>query len=152
MSYRTGSQTCVANTCYRTSVEGSPPLKDQQTDQSHKSQNISFPYPTKHHSEQKCAHFCSEWCIVRYGPGALWDLWIWSSEATENRMAIFDMCNHLSSVFFKCLDIKLHNYIYARTYLPTSLPDYGYKDVNMSLTTFQIPGNSIIYSIVVQDR
>ena len=30
-----------------------------------------------HHSEQKCAHFCSEWCIVGYGTGALWDLWIW---------------------------------------------------------------------------
>ena len=29
-----------------------------------------------HHSEQKCAHFCSEWCIVGYGTGALWNLWI----------------------------------------------------------------------------
>ena len=29
-----------------------------------------------HHSEQKCAHFCSEWCIVGYGTGASWDLWI----------------------------------------------------------------------------
>ena len=28
-------------------------------------------YPTMHHSEQKCAHFCSERCIVRYGTGAL---------------------------------------------------------------------------------
>ena len=26
-----------------------------------------------HHSEQKCAHFCSEWSIVGYGTGALWD-------------------------------------------------------------------------------
>ena len=32
------------------------------------------PYPTIHHSEQKCAHFCSEWCIVGYGTGALWAL------------------------------------------------------------------------------
>ena len=31
-----------------------------------------------HHSEQKYAHFCSEWCIVGYGAGALWDLWDWS--------------------------------------------------------------------------
>ena len=30
------------------------------------------------HSEQKCAHFCSEWSIVAYGTGALWDLWNWS--------------------------------------------------------------------------
>ena len=28
------------------------------------------------HSEQKCAHFCSEWCILGYGTGAFWDLWI----------------------------------------------------------------------------
>ena len=28
-----------------------------------------------YHSEQKYAHFCSEWCIVGYGRGALWDLW-----------------------------------------------------------------------------
>ena len=47
-------------------------------DQSHKSHNAPVPYPTMHHSEQKCAHFCSEWYIVAYGTGALWDLWIWS--------------------------------------------------------------------------
>ena len=33
---------------------------------------------TMHHSEQKCTHFCSEWCIVEYGTGALWDLRDWS--------------------------------------------------------------------------
>ena len=31
-----------------------------------------------HHSEQKCTHFCAEWCIMAYGTGALWDFWIWS--------------------------------------------------------------------------
>ena len=36
------------------------------------------PYPTIHHSEQKCAHFCSEWCIVGYETSALWGLWDWS--------------------------------------------------------------------------
>ena len=45
-------------------------------DQFYKSHNASVPYPTMHHSEQKCAHFCSEWCIVGYGTDALWDLWI----------------------------------------------------------------------------
>ena len=49
-------------------------------DQAHKSHNAPVPYPTMCHSEQKCAHFCSEWCIVGYGTGALWDLWIWSAE------------------------------------------------------------------------
>ena len=37
-----------------------------------KSHNAPVPYPTIHHSEQKCVHFCcSEWCIVGYGTGAL---------------------------------------------------------------------------------
>ena len=36
------------------------------------------PYPTTHHSERKCAHFCSEWCIVGHVSDALWDLWEWS--------------------------------------------------------------------------
>ena len=40
----------------------------------HKSHNAPVPYPTIHHSEQKCAHFCSEWFIVGYGTGALWNL------------------------------------------------------------------------------
>ena len=33
-----------------------------------------FPYPTMLHSEQKCAHLCSEWSIVGYGTGTFWDL------------------------------------------------------------------------------
>ena len=39
-------------------------------DQSH---NASVPYLTINHSKQKCAHFCSEWCILGYGTSALWD-------------------------------------------------------------------------------
>ena len=46
----------------------------------HKSQNAPVPYPTMPHSEQKCAHFCSEWSIVGYGTDAFWDLWNWSFE------------------------------------------------------------------------
>ena len=45
-------------------------------DQFHKYQNAPAPFPTMLHSEQKCAHFCSEWSIVGYGTGAFWDLWI----------------------------------------------------------------------------
>ena len=44
-------------------------------DLSYKSQNVTVPYPTMLHSEQKCAHFCSECSIVGYGTGAFWDLW-----------------------------------------------------------------------------
>ena len=50
--------------------------------QSHKSLNAPVPYPTVHHAELKCAHFCSEWCIVGYETGALWDLWIRSVRGT----------------------------------------------------------------------
>ena len=42
-----------------------------------KSHNSPIPYVTVYHSEQRYAHFCSEWCIVVYGTGALWDLWDW---------------------------------------------------------------------------
>ena len=70
-----------------------------------KSHNVSVPYPTIHHSEQKCTHFCSEWCIagyetyatmhhskqkcthlcsewciVGYETDALWDSWDWSND------------------------------------------------------------------------
>ena len=49
----------------------------------HKSQNAPVPYPTMLHSEQKCAHFCSKWSIVGYGPGTFWDLWNWSIDMLE---------------------------------------------------------------------
>ena len=42
------------------------------------SNNAPVPYPTMHNSEQKCAHFCSEWCTVGHEVAVLWDLWIWS--------------------------------------------------------------------------
>ena len=52
-------------------------------DQAHKSQNAPVPHPTMRHSEQKCAHFCSECCIVGYGTSAFWDLWIATSVLTR---------------------------------------------------------------------
>ena len=42
--------------------------------------NAPDPYPTVHHSIQKWTHFYSKLCIVGYGRGAFWDLWIWSVE------------------------------------------------------------------------
>ena len=38
-----------------------------QFDLIHKSHNAPVLYPSMYHSEQKCVHFCSEWCIVGYG-------------------------------------------------------------------------------------
>ena len=54
-----------------------------EIDQIHESHNAPVPHPTVHHSEQKCAHFCSEWCIVGYGTGALWDLWDYAHFCSE---------------------------------------------------------------------
>ena len=48
---------------------------DEPINPIHKSQNATVPYPTMLHSEQKCAHFCSEWSIAGYGTGTFWDLW-----------------------------------------------------------------------------
>ena len=36
--------------------------------------NDPVPYPTMHHSGQKCAYLCSEWYVVEYGTDALRDL------------------------------------------------------------------------------
>ena len=35
----------------------------------HKFHNAPVPYPTMHHSKNKCEHFCSEWCIMGYRTG-----------------------------------------------------------------------------------
>ena len=63
----------------------------------HKSHNAPVPYPTMHHSEQKCAHFCSEWCIVGYETGALWDLWDWSIK----------LCQETSKEIFKDVSMEV---------------------------------------------
>ena len=59
-------------------------------DQFHKSQNAPVPYPTMLHSEQKCAHFCSEWSIVGYGTDAFCDLWIRSTKKQQTITRISD--------------------------------------------------------------
>ena len=40
-----------------------------------KSQNGPDIYPTMRQSEQKWVHFSSEWSIMGYETGAIWDLW-----------------------------------------------------------------------------
>ena len=49
---------------------------DKTMDQFHQTQNAHVPHPTLLHTEQKCAHLCSEWSIVGYATGAFWELWI----------------------------------------------------------------------------
>ena len=69
--------------------------------------------PTMHHSEQKCARFCSEWCmIVRYGRNALWDLWDWSII-----MCYYDVAMVLNIPWFHgdlvgCNDVTISVYIF----------------------------------------
>ena len=55
-------------------------ISDGAVDQIHKSHNALIPDPSMHHSVQKCAHFCSEQCIVVHWTGASWDLWDWSND------------------------------------------------------------------------
>ena len=45
------------------------------------------------HSEQKCTHFCSEWCIVGYKTDALWDLWIRPSKS-HNASVLYPTMHH----------------------------------------------------------
>ena len=40
-------------------------------DQSRKCHNSPTPYPIMHHSEQTCARYCHEWCIVKYRNGQI---------------------------------------------------------------------------------
>ena len=64
----------------------------------HKSQNAPVPYPTMQHSEQKCAHFCSEWSIMGYGTSSFWDLWIrsiqWLLHKSQNAPVPYPTMQH----------------------------------------------------------
>ena len=61
-----------------------------------KSQNAPVPYPRMLHSEQKCAHFCSEWSILGYGTGTFWDLWNWSIALDQTTDFLELWWNHFS--------------------------------------------------------
>ena len=68
----------------------------------HKSHNAPVPYPKILHSEQKCAHFCSEWSILGYETGAFWDLWNWSILSHGSMMSVYRVnivISHLDNTF-----------------------------------------------------
>ena len=73
--------------------------------QSHNSHNAPVSCATIHHSEQKCAHFFSEWCIAGYGTSVLWDLWDWSI----HRRPVDSP--HKGSVWFPCHDVTAHGLV-----------------------------------------
>ena len=60
--------------CYKPNITNF--LGKQWIEQFHKFKNATVPYLRMLHSEQKCAHFCSEWSLLGYGTSAFWDLWI----------------------------------------------------------------------------
>ena len=79
------------------------PHRTMDIDRFHKSQNVPVPYPAMLHSEQKCAHFCSEWSIVGYGTGAFWDLWIrliGSSQVQVMDCCLRESIHHLDQCWF----------------------------------------------------
>ena len=63
------------------------------TDQSDKSHSLSYIPP---YTIQKCAHFCSEWCIGRYGTSALCDTWYCSvGPSGEIESSMWKTCEHV---------------------------------------------------------
>ena len=83
----------------------------------HKSQNALVPYPTILHSEQKCAHFCSEWSIVGYETGAFWDLWYWSIDPCANKQGLT-----LSTVHFPGTGEALKNMLTGKSVYYATCP------------------------------
>ena len=59
-------------------------------------------------SEQKCTHFFSEWCLVGYGTGALWDLS--RSDYYKFLGMARQVCSHGMSKISFC-DLMVRNWI-----------------------------------------
>ena len=72
----------------------------------HKCRNAPVLYPTMFYLEYKCAHFCSEWSIVRYGTDAFWDLWHWSLRPSGTNFSKFR--------------INIRNFSFRKMYLKMS--------------------------------
>ena len=106
-------------------------------DQSQKYHSAPVPYSAMHHSEQECAHHCSDWCIVGCGTNVLWDLWDWSIEgATYISSSITEpfSCTHPS---------------YNATCI--SVVTMHYSDVIMGTIASQITSLTIVNSNVYSD-
>ena len=75
-----------------------------------KSHNAPVPYRTMNLSEQKCPHFCSEWCNVGYGTGILWYLW----DCSMPLPAIWDV---MTPMWPHCSDVYIIRFIIRITYV-----------------------------------
>ena len=94
-------------------------------EQFHKSHNAPVPYPTMLHSEQKCAHFCSEWGIVWYGTGAFWDLWIRSTNHNKMQANIWvSQCvDHTFELYMSGISLPIFFMMYAKWFLISWIVD-----------------------------
>ena len=110
-------------------------------------------------SEQKCAHYCSEWNIVGYGTCALWDLWNWST--VVNRISqdfSYELINPLYTCHDFPKDFLLQNCVpflglrfsnFEQTYTTGSYVNiaWAYDPVLVILT---LPSKMIFYNRVCQ--
>ena len=86
----------------------------------HKSHNALVPYPKMHHSEQKCTHLCSQWCIVGYGKGALRDLLDWSITCFSYRVeCCYNMINPIQNTHNRYLTNITMLYLFSKVFLLT---------------------------------
>ena len=73
------------------------------------------------HSEQKCAHFCSEWGIVGYGTGAFWDLCIRSSAwCYPYPSGLLNCCNYPSASEANLKNMDNHRHSLKPDYISTT--------------------------------
>ena len=114
-----------------------------EIDQFHKSHNAPVPYPRMHDSEQKCAHFCFEWCIVGYGTGALWDCELGQYWWLSARLVDLPNIYHSQEI--------LHHHI------PTPIPCPNAKNFMIQIVLFKLklfqnfilPQLSVSYTIMI---
>ena len=89
--------------------------------QSHKPHNAPVTHPATHHSEQKCAHFCSEWYILGYESGALWDLCMlfipWWRHKNEIFSALLALCGHRWIALTKASDVELWCFLWSAPWI-----------------------------------
>ena len=97
-----------------------------------------------------------EWCVVRYGTGALWDLWDWSIDETLYSAQLSCQSwwyNYWKSFLVEDIDACIWKVTCAYFCSELRIVRYGtgalhYNDVIMSTMTSKITSFTIVYSSV----
>ena len=89
-------------------------------DPSYKTHNASDKYPTRYHFvTEVCTRVhisVTKWCIVRYGTGAMWDLWAGSIGASAGMMLTY-LSRYISvSASGAWFNIKMSSYQYRKSH------------------------------------